>query len=126
MDFRETLEKHLRAIRTRDLPALVETLPAGPLTLIMADGRLVESADEFVALHRDWFRSDTWSLAAEVVSVIEGHDLGLAVVHLDYRDRPADGEPVHQASYLTLAFQKQADRWVMVHDQNTPIQRATQ
>jgi ketosteroid isomerase-like protein len=121
MNFCETLNEHLRAVRERDLPALIETLAPGRLTLIMSDGRLVQSTDEFVALHRDWFRSQTWSLGAETVSVTEGSDLGLAVVRLDYRDTPPGREPIHEASYLSLAFQKQGDRWVMVHDQNTPI-----
>src|SRR4051794_966833 len=40
MTFRETLDAHLRAIQGRDFPALLATLPADRLTLIMADGRL--------------------------------------------------------------------------------------
>jgi hypothetical protein len=55
MSFRETLEEHLRAIRGRDLPALVATLPADALVLITADGRLERSVSRFLELHRDWF-----------------------------------------------------------------------
>jgi ketosteroid isomerase-like protein len=54
MNFRQTLDEHLRAIRARDLPALVATLPAEDLVLIMADGRLVRSVAEFVEMHRGW------------------------------------------------------------------------
>jgi hypothetical protein len=43
-----------------------------------------------------------------------------AVLHLDYRETPADRPPLRQQSYLTLIFRRQADRWVMVLDQNTP------
>ncbi len=123
MTFRETLDKHLRAIQNRDLPSLVETLPASELTLVMADGKLVRSVDEFVALHRDWFAGTTWSLGAELVSVVEGVDVGLAVLRLDYRDRPPGREPIQETSMLSLVFQRQGDRWVMVHDQNTPVRR---
>jgi uncharacterized protein (TIGR02246 family) len=121
MGFRETLEEHLRAIRERDLPALVATLPADELVLIMADGRLVRSVPRFIELHRDWFAQSSWSLATELVSLAESHELGVAVVHLDYRDEPPDGAPIHQTSYLTLVFARRDGRWVMVQDQNTPI-----
>jgi ketosteroid isomerase-like protein len=121
MSFRETLEGHLRAIRERDLPALVATLPADGLVLIMADGRLERSVGRFVELHRDWFAQTTWSLATGLVSLLETPELGVAVVHLDYRDEPPGGAPVHETSYLTLVFALRDGRWVMVQDQNTPI-----
>lgn len=123
MNFTETLNKHIRAIQTRDLPALIETLPAEQLTLVMSDGRLVRSVREFLAAHQDWFQSSTWSIRTEVVQLVEEGDLGLAVLHLDYRDQPPDGKPVHETSFLTLVFQRQGEHWVMIHDQNTPIRR---
>jgi ketosteroid isomerase-like protein len=123
MTFRETLERHLRAIQTRDLEALADTLPADRLTLVMSDGRLVQKPSEFLDLHRDWFQSKTWSLGVEQVAATEDADLGCAVLRLDYRDESPSAEPVHETSYLTLVFQRQGDRWVMVHDQNTPIKK---
>ena len=121
MTFRETLEKHLAAIRNRDLAALAETLPQDELVLIMADGRLVRSVSEFLELHRGWFDMKTWTLTATPVSVLQSADLGVAVLHLDYRDDPPGGKPVRETSYLTLVFQRQGERWLMVQDQNTPV-----
>ncbi len=121
MTFRETLEKHLNAIKARDLPALADTLPAERVVLIMADGRLVRSVDELLKLHKDWFASGTWTLGTELVEVFESDVLGVAVIHLDYRDRGPDGGAVHETSYLTLVFERQGGKWVMVLDQNTPI-----
>lgn len=121
MTFRETLDAHLRAIRERDLPALAATLPEDELVLVMADGKIVRRVSEFLELHRGWFASKTWALAAEPVHVRETPDLGIAVLHLDYRDAPANGQRVHETSILTLAFARRGDRWVMVHDQNTPV-----
>lgn len=123
MTFRETLEAHLQAIRRRDLEALVATLPAEELTLITSDGRLVRSVREFVDMHRGWFESPTWTLETRIDTLFETSGLGLAVIRLDYRDRPAGGPPIHEASYLTLAFARHGGRWVMVHDQNTPIRK---
>ena len=123
MTFRETLDKHIRAIQARDLQGLIDTLPADELILIMADGQLVRTVREFVELHRDWFQGKTWSLTADPVSVYESPELGVAVLHLDYRDTPAGRPPVQETSYLTLVFRRQGDRWVMVQDQNTPVRR---
>jgi ketosteroid isomerase-like protein len=123
MTFRETLDEHLAAIRARDLGRLARTLPArGPIVLITADGRLVRSADEFLSLHRDWFAGTTWRLDSEPVEVFDAADLGVAVLKLDYRDVKPSGEPLREQSYLTLVFRREGDGWVMVQDQNTPIQ----
>jgi uncharacterized protein (TIGR02246 family) len=124
MTFRETLDKHLAALQRRDLAALRETLPAQTLTLVMSDGRLVQSVEEFLALHRGWFEHTTWSLGTTLVHVSETPDLGIAVLHLDYRDHPPGGKAIHETSYLTLAFARQGGRWEMILDQNTPVKKA--
>jgi hypothetical protein len=91
MTFRESLEKHLRAVQGRDLAALAETLPADELVLIMSDGQLRRKAADFLDAHRGWFASNTWTLGTELVSLREGTDLGVAVLRLDYRDAPRAG-----------------------------------
>lgn len=123
MTFRETLDAHLDAIARRDPDALMATLPppGSPIVLIAADGSLVRSVEQFERMHRDWFASGSWILAAEVVEVAESADLGVGVLRLDYRDDPAGGPPVRQASYLTLVFARRDGRWAMIQDQNTPI-----
>jgi hypothetical protein len=121
MTFREALDKHLRAIRERDLRSLVETLPDETLTLIMSDGRLVGTVREFVDLHRDWFEQTTWSLETKVVASEETAQMGYATIHLDYRDESPGGGHTRQTSYLTLIFSLQDGKWAMTLDQNTPI-----
>jgi uncharacterized protein (TIGR02246 family) len=123
MTFRETLDAHLDAIARRDPDALMATLPPpdSPIVLIGSDGSLARSVEAFERMHRDWFASASWALSAEAVEVVESADLGVAVLRLDYRDDPADGPPVRQASYLTLVFARRDGRWAMILDQNTPI-----
>jgi len=125
MTFRETLDKHLRAIQQKDLDALAETLPPDGISLVMADGRLVQDAQEFIDLHRGWFGMDKpWRLDAAPVEVLETPEMGVALFRLDYSEGPADRPSTRQESHLTLVFQRRADQWVMVLDQNTPIKRA--
>lgn len=115
MNFRETLGRHLLAIETRDLATLADTV-ADPLILIMADGKLKRSKAELIDAHRGWFAMQNWTLQAKPVEIYEGASLGVAVLHLDYRE----GEKQSQ-SYLTLVFEKRDGEWLMVQDQNTPI-----
>jgi hypothetical protein len=121
MTFRETLDRHLRAIQERNLSALIDTLPSDELTLIMADGRLVRSTDEFLKLHAAWFAQTTWSLHTNLVSLDESPTMGVAVLRLDYRDEPLAQNHIYESSYLTLIFALREGRWLMTHDQNTPI-----
>jgi ketosteroid isomerase-like protein len=120
MTFRDTLDRHLLAIRNRDLSELIATLPEADLTLVTSDGRLVRTTAEMVEMHRDWFVQTAWSLDVEIVSLVESPELGVVLLRLDYRDDPPGQPPIRQASYLTLVFALRDGRWVMVHDQNTP------
>ena len=45
-------------------------------------------------MHRGWFAEETWSLDAEVVSLVESPEIGVAVLRLDYRDDAPDRAPV--------------------------------
>ena len=118
MTFRETLGRHLLAIETRDLDTLAATL-ADPLVLIMADGQLKRSKSEFIDAHRGWFTMKNWTLQAKPIEIYEGGSIGVAVLHLDYRE---DGR--QSQSYLTLVFEQRSGEWLMVQDQNTPIKAA--
>lgn len=120
MTFRDALAEHLRALRGRDHAALMETVAADPIVLVTSDGRLVRSPAEFAEMHRGWFESPTWSLDFEEVGAFESADLAVVTLRLEYRDRPAGGDPIRERSLLTLAFRREGDRWRMVLDQNTP------
>lgn len=115
--FREALGRHLLAIENRDLRALAETVAPGEIVLVTAEGKLVERSDEFLKMHRDWFATDGWTLEAKPVQLFENDSLGVAVLHLDYREPPA----TRSESYLTLVFERRDGKWLMVQDQNTPI-----
>ena len=115
--FRETLERHLRAIRERNLQELADTVAPQELVLIMADGKLARTTREFLDAHRGWFAMDNWTLDVHPVKTFESADLAVAVLRLDYREPPA----TRSESLLTLVFQKLDGKWLMVGDQNTPV-----
>jgi hypothetical protein len=81
-------------------------------------------------LHRDWFSSPSWAIEPRLEELTECESLGLAVIHLTSRDEPGDDDRdrargVHR-DILTLAFARQGDRWVLFHNQSTPIRSRPQ
>ena len=84
-------------------------------------GDCVRRASEFVEMHREWFAVPSWTLDAEVVSLLESPEMGVAMLRLDYRDDAPERVPVREQSYLSLVFRLREGRWLMVQDQNTPI-----
>jgi uncharacterized protein (TIGR02246 family) len=119
--FREALARHLLAIEDRDLEALADTVAPDGVLLVMSDGKIVRSTEEFLEVHRGWFAMKHWRLEVKPVQLIESADLGVAVLQLEYRES-APGKPqVRQESVLTLVFRNRGGRWLMVQDQNTPL-----
>jgi uncharacterized protein (TIGR02246 family) len=120
MTFRDALERHLRAIRERDLQALADTVAEKDLVLIMSDGRIERSTAAFLEAHRGWFAMHGWTLDVHLVQASESPELGVATLRLDYREPPG----LREESYLTLVFQRRGDKWRMILDQNTPVRKA--
>jgi ketosteroid isomerase-like protein len=120
-DFEETLAAHIQAIQNRDLAALEATITAGDeLILIFPGGQRTTTREEYMAFHREWFASDTWTMNFERLGVVEGRDFAIAMVRTVYED-VRDGERVQSQSWLTLTFRKENGRWALYHDQNTRI-----
>lgn len=119
--FREALGRHLLAIEEKDIDALAATIAPDGVLLVMSDGKLVRSTEEFIEAHRGWFAMKHWRLEVKPVHLYESGDLGVALLHLEYREAPPGKPPVRQESLLTLVFQNRGGRWLMFQDQNTPI-----
>jgi hypothetical protein len=118
--FRRTLEAHLKAVETKNLEALVPTLTAGSdLTLILPDGTKLDTRQQFIDLHREWFadpNAGRWH--GEVVRAVESDKQAVALVRYRYGARDAKEVSV---SWLTLTFAREGGRWGLVFDQNTRI-----
>lgn len=119
MTFKETLDKHIKSIENKDIESLIQTMPeSGEDTiLIMPDGNIDKSRDNFVNGHREWFKSDNWSWKGEVQNIIESNEMAVATLKYTYKQ---DGDKGSE-TLLGLVFKKINEKWVLVHDQNTPI-----
>jgi hypothetical protein len=121
--FRPTLEAHLAAISNRNLDALLPTLTRGSeLILLSPDGKKLDTRQQFVDLHREWFASkDEGKWEGEIVRTRESADLSHALVRYRYSSRQPDGKLRISENWLTLTFALEGGSWRLVFDQNTPI-----
>jgi ketosteroid isomerase-like protein len=118
--FDEALNRHLTAVRTRDLSTLDDTLH-DEVCVLLPGGALVCGRDAVRQLHHDWFADTGWSISFEPVvrTVVEGTASVLLDVH--YTDVDDEGRPVDRDYFLGLTFAAVDGRWLLVFDQNSVV-----
>lgn len=119
MDFLDAVNRHLSAIGRRDLDAYLATVHPD-VSLIMPNGKLLTGRDELAALSRDWFGDPDWSWELDLRHTAAAGDTGVAIFAVDYHDLDGKGQPYELSYLLTLVFVRDGDRWLLLHDQNTP------
>ena len=120
---RATVDAHLAAIQARDLDGLLATVTSGPqLTLILPNGNVLRTREEYRQLHVEWFAEKDWKMVFEVLEVRELGDAGVALVKYQAQALQADGTyQTRREALLSLLFAREAGSWRLVFDQNTVI-----
>lgn len=123
---RPVVEAHLRAVRTRNLDALLPTITSGnELRMIAPDGSQSTTRAEYVAFHRRWFASnDKGEFMPRIVQLVESSRLGHVLILLRYRAMAPTGAVREDVSWLVLTFALEDRTWRLVFDQSTLIQPA--
>ncbi len=120
-DFNRSLQRHMQAIIEKDLVSYEDTIHATNITLVLPNGKLIQTRDEFVQFNRDWFADRDWKLSYEVVKTVETSEMSFAVLLIHYDDLDSEGLPYHQDYYLHLVFVNENGHWLLTYDQNTFI-----
>jgi uncharacterized protein (TIGR02246 family) len=118
-----TLEAHLAAVNARDLDALLATVTGGEkLTLILPNGKVLDTREQYRQLHVEWFAEDDWKMLFEPVQLRELGDVGVALVKYQAQEKKPDGSfETRREALLSLVFAREAGEWRLVYDQNTVI-----
>ena len=112
---------HVKAIQSRDLAALARTISDGKqLILILPNGTLTQTRQEYLDFHKEFFASKSWSIRFDPVSANVGSEFAVLTTKSLYED-VQDGSPVRTRSWVTFIFRKEAGEWRLIHDQNTRV-----
>ncbi len=121
MTFQKTVDVHLKAIQNRDMDAFLETVTAEEkISLILPNGAFIHQRKAFVEFMRDWFSDPDWKMETELLRTVETPGMAFVLLFVTYNDLDQNGEPYTLTYYLNLVFAKENEKWVLVHDQNTP------
>lgn len=118
--FSETLQIHMDAIRNRKLKELLATVDDN-VTLILPDGTRMTSKKEFEQLHIGWFAETNWKMEMTILKKEEAEDIGHVLIRYKYTEEGA--VTVVRHTYLSMLFRKKSGQWLLVHDQNTRIEK---
>jgi hypothetical protein len=78
-----------------------------------------------VAFHREFFADTGWRQRfTPLRRLVTAHAVS-ALYDVDYSDRDGDGAERRSRFLVVLVFVPDGDRWLLVHDQCTPLCRAT-
>lgn len=121
---RAAVQTHLRAVRTRNLDALLPTITSGSdLRMIAPDGVQSTTRSEYIAFHRRWFAShDNGQFLPQIAHLVESPRLGHVLIKLRYRATAPTGAVREDVSWLALTFALEDGTWRLVFDQSTAIQ----
>jgi uncharacterized protein (TIGR02246 family) len=113
--------EHVRAVQSRDLPALERTLTSrDQLMLILPNGTQTSTRKAYVDFHKEFFAGKTWTIQFEPVGRAVGADFAVLTTKSLYQD-VVDGKPLRSRSWVTFTFQKESGQWRLIHDQNTRL-----
>jgi uncharacterized protein (TIGR02246 family) len=118
VEFTEAVERHLAAVGQRDLDGFLATVH-DDVSVVLANGRLVEGRTAVAEFHREWFADPDWSWQLSPVRRSTAGDTAVALYQVAYHDLDQHGQPYELHYLLSLAFTRQAGTWLLLHDQNT-------
>lgn len=122
MSFQQALERHLLAVKEHNIDAFCDTIATdGSLTMILPNGNLLDSYEEIMDLHREWFADQEWEMTTELVNTTETSEMATALLLVNYADVDEEGYPVQFQYFLNLIFANRNGKWLLIHDQNTII-----
>jgi len=114
------LANHLAAIGARDLDAYAATLHE-QVTLILPNGTVHAGRQAVVDFHRGFFADPDWRQDFTAERLVVTARAAAAIYRADYHDVDTGGTPYHRRFLVALLFVPVGDRWLLLHDQCTPL-----
>lgn len=120
--FELVVDKYFNVVKNRDIKGILTMLDKDKdLKLIMPNGKLIESYENFVTFHEHWFVDEDWSLDVERLDLNVIGTIGTCLSRVTYDDLDEKGKPYSMSYFLYLVFEQVDEQWFLIHDQNTLI-----
>lgn len=122
--FEEATFEFLNSVRVRDYQKFLSYISENePITAILPDGRIINNAEEFIQSQTKWFQSTSGGFDFKLQSLFVEQDFGFASILVDFRFKDSQEIPFKMDIYISLIFRKNNEKWYLIHDQNTLIQK---
>lgn len=122
MQFDQMIEKFMEAIRQKDLGQVLSLISVDEnICEILLNGMAIKGRSAFLNLQAAWFSDPDWQLDYKILRTIETPEMAYALLLIDYRDPKMGDEDYEKQHYVSLAFTKKDDKWVLFHDQTTVV-----
>ncbi len=120
------LQTLLKSIENRDLESLKTTMsPTGEMELIIPGRAITYTADEFVELHKNWFKDTIWTVKTNILDIKVDHNLGYATTDAMYKEPERDGKPYFNHLIVSYVLEKINDKWYVVKDHACSLKKST-
>jgi len=120
----QTYEAYIQSVQNRDLNAMIQTITDNDaLHFIGTTGKMLETREEYVEFHRDWFSEEGWDISFELDKIFQENDFGYVMAIFTYHQDMPDGKRMTLVSYVTLVFHWEHQSWRAIADVCTPISR---
>ncbi len=120
------MQKHLDAISNRDLETLESTLsPEGNMQLILPGTETIEKTSGFMEYHREWFKTDNWTLDSKILNSEVGETMAMVVVESIYKEPERNSKPYFNRMAVSYDLQKINGNWYVIKDHMASIQKST-
>ena len=113
----DTIDQHLAAVTGRDLDAYLATIHPD-ITVIIPIGDRLRGAIEVAEFHSEWFADRDWTYEIEHVDTVITPLTATRFVNVTDQDGPALPP---RRFVMGLTFVLYDDRWLLIHDQRTPL-----
>jgi len=122
---RLVLETHLRAIASKDLTTLKNTLsPSGEMELILPGQEISGDVDSFVEMHEAWFKEAGWSFDWQILKLEVGQELALATTEILYREPERNGKPYFNRMSVSYVLRKENGTWYVIKDHASSAEKS--
>lgn len=118
------MEKHLTAVKNKDLIALKSTMsPDGEMELIQPGLEIIYTVDSFMRFHEEWFEIPDWTVNTEILSMHVGNRIGVATTEFLYKEPERNGKPYFNRLSVTYTLEKKNGEWVVIKDHACSIEK---